>query len=89
MEFSLVLVRFEVLTAVLTPAFTLVSCKAFSTLKMEAIYSSEISVDSRRNTQRYIPEDSKYTISSKCVLNVADTNFTKLNKKGKVVVMVN
>jgi hypothetical protein len=29
----------------------------FSTLKMEAIYSSETSVDSQRATRRYIPED--------------------------------
>jgi hypothetical protein len=38
---------------------TLVSCSAyFSTLKMEAIYSSETSVDFQRTTRRYIPEDS-------------------------------
>jgi hypothetical protein len=30
----------------------------FSTLKMEAICSSETSVDSQRTTRRYIPEDS-------------------------------
>jgi hypothetical protein len=29
----------------------------FSTLKMEAIYSSETSVDTQQTTQRYIPED--------------------------------
>jgi hypothetical protein len=29
----------------------------FSTLKMEAIYSSETSVDTQRTTWRYIPED--------------------------------
>jgi hypothetical protein len=42
------------------PAFTLVSCSAyFSTLKMEAICSSETSVDSQRTARRYtrIPED--------------------------------
>jgi hypothetical protein len=39
-------------------AFTLVSFSAYSsTLKMEAICSSETSVDFQRNTQRYIPED--------------------------------
>jgi hypothetical protein len=40
------------------PAFTPVSRSAyFSTLKMEAICSSETSVDTQRTTQRYIPED--------------------------------
>jgi hypothetical protein len=43
----------------LPPAFTLVSCSAYSsTLKMEAICSSETSVDFQRTTRRYIPEDS-------------------------------
>jgi hypothetical protein len=38
--------------------FTLVSCSAyFSTLKMEAICSSETSLGSQRTTRRYIPED--------------------------------
>jgi hypothetical protein len=32
----------------------------FSALKMEAIYSSETSVDTQRTTRRYIPED--YTL---------------------------
>jgi hypothetical protein len=43
----------------LLPAFTLVSCSAYSsTLKMEAISSPETSVDIRQTTRRYIPEDS-------------------------------
>jgi hypothetical protein len=37
--------------------FALVSCPAYSTLKMEVIRSSETSVDFQRTTQRYIPED--------------------------------
>jgi hypothetical protein len=42
----------------LGPDFTLVSCSTYySTLKMEAICSSETSFDSQRTTQRYIPED--------------------------------
>jgi hypothetical protein len=45
------------LTVGLSPAFMLVFCSAYSTLKMEAIYSSEMSVDSQRTTRRYIPED--------------------------------
>jgi hypothetical protein len=37
--------------------FKLVSCSAyFFTLKMEAIYSSETSVDSQRPSRRYIPK---------------------------------
>jgi hypothetical protein len=45
--------------ACLTHAFTLISCSAYSsTLKMEAICSSETSVEFQRITQRYIPEDS-------------------------------
>jgi hypothetical protein len=40
------------------PAFVLVSCLAyFSTLKMEAICSSETSVDCQWTTWHYIPED--------------------------------
>jgi hypothetical protein len=40
-------------------AFTLVSCSAyFSTLKMEAIFPSEMSVDFQRTIRRYIPEES-------------------------------
>jgi hypothetical protein len=48
------------------PAFTLVSCLAYSSiLKMEAICSSETSVDFQRTIQRYIPEDS--TLNMHCV----------------------
>jgi hypothetical protein len=46
------------------PAFTLVSCSAYSSaLKMEAIYSSETSVDIQRTTRRYIPEDSTFLVT--------------------------
>jgi hypothetical protein len=42
----------------LLPAFTLVSCSAYSsTLKMELIFSSETSVDFQRTTRHYIPEN--------------------------------
>jgi hypothetical protein len=45
-------------SACLLPAFTLVSCSAyFFILKMEAICSSETSVDTQRTTLRYIPKD--------------------------------
>jgi hypothetical protein len=42
----------------LSPAFTLVSCSAYSTLKMEAICSFETSADFQWTTQCYVPEDS-------------------------------
>jgi Kef-type K+ transport system membrane component KefB len=41
----------------LSPAFTLVSCSAYSSaLKMEATCSSEMSVDFQRTIRHYIPE---------------------------------
>jgi hypothetical protein len=44
--------------ALLATCFMLVSCSAYSfTLKMEATYSSETSVDFQRDTRRYLPED--------------------------------
>jgi hypothetical protein len=44
--------------SVSSTCYTLVSCPAYSsTLKMEMICSSEISVDTQRTTLRYIPED--------------------------------
>jgi hypothetical protein len=45
------------LTQIVSPAFALVSCSAYSTVKMEAICCSETSVDFQRTTRRYIPED--------------------------------
>jgi hypothetical protein len=46
-------------TVCLPPAFTHVSCSAYSsTLKMEAVCSSETSVDVGQTTRSYIPEDS-------------------------------
>jgi hypothetical protein len=39
------------------PALTLISCSIYSTLKMEAIYSSETSVDFKVTTRGYIPDD--------------------------------
>jgi hypothetical protein len=48
----------EHIAFILPPDFTLVSCSAyFSTLKMGAICSSEMSVDTQQTTQRYIQED--------------------------------
>jgi hypothetical protein len=41
----------------LPPVFTQVSCSAYSIMKLEAIYSSETSIDFERTTRRYIPED--------------------------------
>jgi hypothetical protein len=51
----------------LTPPFTLVSFSdASSILKMEAIFSSEKSVDFQRTTRRYIPEDSTLHKNHRC-----------------------
>jgi hypothetical protein len=41
----------------LPPAFVLVSCLTYWTLKMVVIYSSEMLVDFQWTTRRYIPED--------------------------------
>jgi hypothetical protein len=49
------------------------SSSAYSTLKMDAISSSETSVDFQRTTQRYIPEDSILHNQS-----YNDTNYTPL-----------
>jgi hypothetical protein len=60
-------------------AFMLVSCSAYSsTLKMEAICSSETSVDFQRNARRYIPEDSTVL---KCV------DFKKWKTENSVLFM--
>jgi hypothetical protein len=40
------------------PAFTLVSCFTYLTLKMEVICSYETSVDFQKIAWRYIPENS-------------------------------
>jgi hypothetical protein len=42
---------------VLPPAFILISCSAYSVLKMEATCSSEMSVGFQWTTWRYIPDD--------------------------------
>jgi hypothetical protein len=56
LQSGLGIIGFEVLTAVVKPpVFTLVCCCAYSTLKMEEIYSSETSVDFRGTRRRYIP----------------------------------
>jgi hypothetical protein len=49
---------FSIGKSFLATCFMLVTCSTYSlTLKMEATYSSETSVDFQRITQRYIPED--------------------------------
>jgi hypothetical protein len=42
----------------LPPSFTLVSCSAHSTLKIEVICSSETSIDLQQTIRRFVPEDS-------------------------------
>jgi hypothetical protein len=41
----------------LTPAFMLVSCSVYYTLRMDAACSSETSVDFQQTARRYVPED--------------------------------
>jgi hypothetical protein len=48
----------------LPPAFTLASCLAYSTLKMETVCFSEMSVDFQRTIRRYTPEDSTLQLIS-------------------------
>jgi hypothetical protein len=45
------------------PAFTLVTCLTYSSLKMEAISSSEMSVDFQWTIGRYISKDSNLYIN--------------------------
>jgi hypothetical protein len=54
------------------PAFTVVSCSAYSTMKMEAICSSKTLVDIQRTTLHYIPEDSTLQVSL-CLVSHAGT----------------
>jgi hypothetical protein len=42
------------------PTFALLSCLAYSILKMVMICSSETSVNFQRTTRRYIPEDRNF-----------------------------
>jgi hypothetical protein len=46
--------------------FTLLSYSAYSTLKMEAIYSYETPFDFLKNARRYIPEDNTLQDYSSC-----------------------
>jgi hypothetical protein len=58
-----------------SPAFMLVSCLAYSsTLKMEAICSSDTSVDFQQFTRRYIPEDSTLYTHVACIGFVTPEN---------------
>jgi hypothetical protein len=59
-------VKHVAIVALLDTCFTRVSCKAyFSTLKMEEIFSSKISVDFQQTTRLHIPE-SKALHSHRC-----------------------
>jgi hypothetical protein len=56
---TVVVMRYNTLYSVESqPAFTLECYSAYWTLKIEAIYSSEKSVDFQRTTRRHIPEAS-------------------------------
>jgi hypothetical protein len=58
---------FQVLTAVVAGSYWFPGLAYSSTLKMEAVCSSEMSVDFQRNVSRYIPEDRKR--SACCLLH--------------------
>jgi hypothetical protein len=53
-------VRFEVLTSV-SVKIAVLECYAFSTMKMEAGYSSEMMVFNYQTIQCHVPEDFKLT----------------------------
>jgi hypothetical protein len=61
----------------LPPAFTLVSCLAYSILKKEMICSSETSVNFQRTTQRYIPEDR--TLRNQCCENLKSYKLSEVS----------
>jgi hypothetical protein len=86
----------EVNRLCLPSAFALVSCSAYSsTLKIEAIYSSETSVDFQLTTWRSIPEDStfyhekyldddsylSYFEPKKLAENIMYRNWEQINRK--------
>jgi hypothetical protein len=62
----------------LPPAFMPVSCSVYSsTLKMEAICSSETSVYFQRTTRLYIPEDSTLRVSLFLVFGFQEDGWSK------------
>jgi hypothetical protein len=63
----------------LSPAFTLVSCLDYWTLKMEAICFSETSIDFQRITRCYMPENSALLTNAVRASNPAmySVDFTK------------
>jgi hypothetical protein len=80
------------------------SFSAYSTLKMEAIRSSEKLVDFQRTTRRYIPEDRASAFRNKCCKNpkiiqnvrrllercmCEEENDTKMDRKNYNMVMQN
>jgi hypothetical protein len=65
-------------------AFLLVFCSAYSTLKMEAIYSCKTSVDFQRTARCYIPEDrcenlKSYIVHSNSLLCCSFFFFSKIS----------
>jgi hypothetical protein len=61
----------------------LISCLDISsTLKMEAIYSSETPVDFQRITQRYIPDDRTFLITAVITTDRSMCLCTKIDSLG-------
>jgi hypothetical protein len=59
----------------LSPAFTLVSCSAYSTLKMKAIYFSETSVDFQWTSRHYLPDEGTINVIKPVIYNSTFKNF--------------
>jgi hypothetical protein len=59
----------------------------FSTLKMEATCSSETSVDTQRNTRRYIPEDCTLRISYYPEDNNSVYHFSVLGSRWNLIII--
>jgi hypothetical protein len=61
-------------------AFRLVSCSSYSSLKMEAIFSSETLVDFQRVTRRYSPENSTLQLQAglamSCLITAVYVRYT-------------
>jgi hypothetical protein len=55
-----------------------------STLKMEATYSSETSVDFQRTTERYIPEDGLIILSERWKTNYVQMYITGIGNNIKM-----
>jgi hypothetical protein len=71
--FTAVIMKISIsLSKIPPPAFTRISCSVYSTMKLEAIFSSETPVDYQRTTRYYIPGDS----ALQNIYNIISINFS-------------